>query len=145
MTKKTKNSVANGGQRRLPPTSGQFTHLTAKQAQEASVRARNLRKQVRAQMLETLVNELDFGQEMKKAILSNDVDRVNMLQTALRVIGLTHDQSEDAVSKSKQISATATASSQSTDGDTTNDNAANQTLKLQFEIVDPEPDEDEEA
>lgn len=141
MTKKTKTSVANGGQRRLPPTSGQFTHLTAKQAQEASVRARNLRKQVRAQMLETLVNELDFGQEMKKAILSNDVDRVNMLQTALRVIGLTHDQSEDAVSKSKQISATATASNQSTDGDSTND--GNQTLKLQFEIVDPEPDEDE--
>lgn len=141
MTKKTKTSVANGGQRRLPPTSGQFTHLTAKQAQEASVRARNLRKQVRAQMLETLVTELDFGQEMKKAILSNDVDRVNMLQTALRVIGLTHDQSEDAVSKSKQISATATASNQSTDGDSTND--GNQTLKLQFEIVDPEPDEDE--
>ena len=141
MTKKTKTSVANGGQRRLPPTSGQFTHLTAKQAQEASVRARNLRKQVRAQMLETLVTELDFGQEMKNAILSNDVDRVNMLQTALRVIGLTHDQSEDAVSKSKQISATATASNQSTDGDSTND--GNQTLKLQFEIVDPEPDEDE--
>lgn len=143
MTKKTKTSVANGGQRRLPPTSGQFTRLTAKQAQEASVRARNLRKQVRAQMLETLVNELDFGQEMKKAILSNDVDRVNMLQTALRVIGLTHDQSEDAVIKSKQISATATASNQSTDGDSTND--GNQTLKLQFEIVDPVQEDQEQA
>ena len=35
-----------------------FTPMNARQAQEASVRARNLRKQVRAQMLTTLVNNM---------------------------------------------------------------------------------------
>lgn len=137
MTKKTKTSVVNGGQRRLPPTSGQFTPMTAKQAQEASVRARNLRKQVRAQMLEKLVTELDFADEMKKAILANDVDRVNMLQTALRVIGLTHDQSDER----QKPTISATAETKTSNDGTTND--GNQTLKLQFEIVDPEPDEDQ--
>lgn len=140
MTKKTKNSETTGEKKpNLRPQA--FTPMNARQAQEASVRSRNLRKQVRAQILHTIVTELDLGQELKKAILSGDPDRVNLLQTAFKMIGLHQDQSEDAVSKSKQISATATASSQSTDGETTND--GNQTLKLQFEIVDPEPDEDE--
>lgn len=74
-----------------------FTVLTAKQAQEASVRARNLRKQVRAEMLDKLVENLDFGEELVKAIKKCDVDKINILQTALRVVGLHHDQSEEAV------------------------------------------------
>lgn len=140
--KKTKTSVVNGGQKRVPPTSGQFTPMTAKQAQEASVRARNLRKQVRSQMLEKLVTDLDFAEEMEKAIKTGDLDKMNLLQTALKIIGLHHDQSDEGKAK-PTISATAETKT-SNDGQP-NDNAANQTLKLQFEIVDPEPDEDEEA
>lgn len=76
-----------------------FTPMNAKEAQEASVRARNLRKQVRAEMLDKLVSNLDLGDEMLKAIKKGDLDKINLLQTALRIVGLTHDQSEDAVTK----------------------------------------------
>lgn len=141
MTKKTKNSETVGEKK--PNTRPQaFTPMNARQAQEASVRSRNLRKQVRAQILHTIVTELDLGQELKKAILSGDPDRVNLLQTAFKMIGLHQDQSEEGKAK-PTISATAETKT-SNDGQP-NDNAANQTLKLQFEIVDPEPDEDEEA
>lgn len=128
MTKKTKTSVANGGQKRLPPTSGQFTPMTAKQAQEASVRARNLRKQVRAQMLEKLVNDLDFADELEKAIKSGDLDRMNLLQTALKIIGLHHDQSEDAVKSGISVKA-----SQGGDSDSKTDQP--QSLKVDIEVV----------
>ena len=128
MTKKTKTSVVNNGQKRVPPTSGQFTTLTAKQAQEASVRSRNLRKQVRAQMLEKLVNNLDFADELEKAIKSGDLDRMNLLQTALKIIGLHHDQSEDAVKSGISVKA-----SQGGDPDSKNDQP--QSLKVDIEVV----------
>lgn len=128
MTKKTKTSVVNGGQKRVPPTSGQFTPMTAKQAQEASVRARNLRKQVRSQMLEKLVNDLDFADELEKAIKSGDLDRINLLQTALKIIGLHHDQSEDAVKSGISVKA-----SQGGDPDSKTDQP--QSLKVDIEVV----------
>lgn len=126
--KKTKTSVVNGGQKRVPPTSGQFTPMTAKQAQEASVRARNLRKQVRSQMLERLVNDLDFADELEKAIKSGDLDRINLLQTALKIIGLHHDQSEDAVKSGISVKA-----SQGGDPDSKTDQP--QSLKVDIEVV----------
>ena len=76
-----------------------FTTLTAKQAQEASVRARNLRKQVRADMLNKVVSNYDFGEELTKALKKGDLDKVTLLKEAMRLIGLQHDQSEEAVQK----------------------------------------------
>lgn len=76
-----------------------FTTLTAKQAQEASVRARNLRKQVRAEMLNKVVQNYDFGEELTKALKKGDLDKVTLLKEAMRLIGLQHDQSEEAVTK----------------------------------------------
>lgn len=76
-----------------------FTRLNARQAQEASVRARNLRKQVRAQILETLVDNMNFGEEMLKAIKKGDTDKAELIIKALTLVGLTHNQSEDAVQK----------------------------------------------
>lgn len=76
-----------------------FTTLTAKQAQEASVRARNLRKQVRADMLNKVVQNYDFGEELTKALKKGDLDKVTLLKEAMRLIGLQHDQSEEAVTK----------------------------------------------
>lgn len=78
-----------------------FTPLTAKQAQKAAARARTIRKQVRAQMLDTLVENMDFGDEMLKAIRSGDAVRIDIIAKALTVVGLTHNQSEDAVQNVK--------------------------------------------
>ena len=92
-------SDGNGEKKRRVPNAVVFTPMTAKQAQEASVRARNLRKQVRAQMLDTLVNNMDFGNEMLKALKTGDNDRIELIESALRIVGLTHNQSEDAVQR----------------------------------------------
>lgn len=127
MTKKTKNSETTGEKK--PNTRPQaFTPMNARQAQEASVRSRNLRKQVRAQILHTIVTELDLGQELKKAILSGDPDRVNLLQTAFKMIGLHQDQSEDAVKSGISVRA-----SQGGDPDCKTDQP--QSLKVDIEVV----------
>lgn len=76
-----------------------FTPMTAKQAQEASIRARNLRKQVRAEMLNTVIKNYNFGEELTKALKKGDLDKVTLLKEAMRLIGLQHDQSEEAVQK----------------------------------------------
>lgn len=97
------DSVADGVQKPkknpVPKGLTPFTVLNAKQAQEASVRARNLRKQVRAEMLNKVVQNYDFGEELTKALKKGDLDKVTLLKEAMRLIGLQHDQSEEAVTK----------------------------------------------
>ena len=125
--KKSKNSEPTGEKK--PNTRPQaFTPMNARQAQEASVRSRNLRKQVRAQILNTIVTELDLGQELKKAIVTGDLDRVNLLQTAFKMIGLNHDQSEDAVKSGISVKA-------AQGGADDNKSDQPQTLKVDIEVV----------
>lgn len=93
-------SESNGGKVDKRKTLPQlFTPMTAKQAQEASVKARNLRKQVRADMLNKVVQSYDFGEELAKALKKGDLDKVELLREAMKLIGITHDQSEEAVQK----------------------------------------------
>lgn len=82
-----------------------FTPMTARQAQEASVKARNLRKQVRAEMLNKVVANYDFGDEMLKALKKGDMDKVSLLKEAMALIGLKYEQSEEFVNR-MQIDAT---------------------------------------
>lgn len=100
---KDDDSVAYGVQKPkknpVPKGLTPFTAMNAKQAQEASVRARNLRKQVRADMLNKVVQNYDFGEELTKALKKGDLDKVTLLKEAMRLIGLQHDQSEEAVTK----------------------------------------------
>ena len=100
---KDEDSVADGVQKPkknpVPKGLTPFTVMNAKQAQEASVRARNLRKQVRADMLNKVVSNYDFGEELTKALKKGDLDKVTLLKEAMRLIGLQHDQSEEAVQK----------------------------------------------
>lgn len=126
MAKKSKNGESTGEKK--PNTRPQaFTPMNARQAQEASVRARNLRRQVRAQMLEKLVTDLDFADEMEKAIKTCDLDRINLIQTALKIIGLHHDQSEDAVKSGISVKAA--------QGGTDDNKSEPQTLKVDIEVV----------
>lgn len=99
MSKNDTNSEATGEPKKKRVLPQAFTPMNARQAQEASVRARNLRKQVRAQMLTTLVNNMDFANEMLKAVKQCDSKKIEVIQTALRIVGLTHDQSEEVVNK----------------------------------------------
>lgn len=132
MAKKNEDSVSDGVQKPkknpVPKGLTPFTAMNAKQAQEASVRSRNLRKQVRAQILNHIVTHLDLGQEIEKAIRSGDLDQINLLQTAIKMIGLHADQSEER-SKAMTVSATT--------GTGTEGESNGQSLKLEFEVVDP--------
>ena len=105
MTKNDNNGETTGEVKKKNTRPQAFTPMNARQAQEASVRARNLRKQVRAEMLNTVVQNYNFGDELMKALKKGDTKKVELLQTAMRLIGLHYDQSEDAVNK-LQIDAT---------------------------------------
>ena len=50
-------------------------------------------------MLNTVVQNYNFGEELMKALKKGDTKKVELLQTAMRLIGLHYDQSEDAVNK----------------------------------------------
>lgn len=76
-----------------------FTPMNAKQASEAANRAKRIRKQVRTEILSKLVENLDFGNEMLKAIKSGDVKRIDLIEKALSIVGLRYADSEDAVNK----------------------------------------------
>lgn len=99
MSKNDTNGAEETVKKKLMPRGRRFTPMTSRQAQEAAVRARAIRKQVRAEMLDTLVNNMNFGEELIKAMKKGDRKKIEVIQTALRIVGLTHDQSEDAVSK----------------------------------------------
>lgn len=89
--KPKKNPVPKG----LTP----FTAMNAKQAQEASVRARNLRKAMRAQLLDAAINDAKVGELFVKAFKTRDVELMKLVETGMKIVGLTHDQSEEAVQK----------------------------------------------
>ena len=99
MSKNDNNGEATGEVKKKNTRPQAFTPLNARQAQEASVRARNLRKQVRADMLNKVVQNYDFGEELTKALKKGDLDKVTLLKEAMRLIGLQHDQSEEVVNK----------------------------------------------
>jgi hypothetical protein len=78
-----------------------FNSVTAKQAAEASARARNIRKQFRAKLLDAAVNDGKIDELFLKALKSKDADQLALVEKALKIVGLLHDQSEDAVTKLK--------------------------------------------
>lgn len=80
------------------PNAVKFTPMTAKEAQEASVRARNIRKQMRAQLLDAAINE-GIDKIFIRAMKSGDADMMACVEKAIKIIGLSHDQSEEAVQK----------------------------------------------
>ena len=76
-----------------------FDSVTAKQAQQASVRSRNLRKAMRAQLLEAAINDAKIGDIYVKAIKTKDPDLMKVVETGLKLVGLDFASSEEAVTK----------------------------------------------
>lgn len=75
-----------------------FNSVTAKQAQEASVRARNMRKAMRAQLLQAAVDE-GIDKLFQQAIKKKDMDLLEIVEKSLKLTGLDFASSEDAVQK----------------------------------------------
>ena len=98
MSEKDTNSAPGGARKRKNGEGVPFTTLTAKEAQKASVRARNARIQMRAQILQAAIDE-GVDKLFRKALKDNDTEKMAVIEKALKLTGLDFASSEDAVQK----------------------------------------------
>lgn len=75
-----------------------FDSVTAKQAQLVSARARSLRTQMRAKLLDTAINE-GLDKYFAKALKTMDADAIEVVSKAAKLVGLDFASSEEAVQK----------------------------------------------
>lgn len=73
-----------------------FTKENAKAMQLSAARAKKMRKEARAKMLAAMCTSLDLGKELVDAIRKNDLTKITIVDKALHIVGLQHDQSPDA-------------------------------------------------
>lgn len=73
-----------------------FTKENAKAMQLSAARAKAMRKEARAKMLAAMCTSLDLGKELVDAIKKNDLTKITIVDKALHIVGLQHDQSPDA-------------------------------------------------
>ena len=73
-----------------------FTKENAKAMQLSAARAKKMRKEARAKMLQAMCTSLDLGKELVDAIKKNDLTKITIVDKALHIVGLQHDQSPDA-------------------------------------------------
>jgi len=94
----TKDSADNGALKPKKVPGIAFTPVTAKEAQKASVNARNLRTKMRAQILQAAIEE-GIDKMFIKALKAKDAERMSIIEKALKLTGLDFASSEDAVQK----------------------------------------------
>ena len=82
-----------------------FTKENAKAMQLSAAKAKAMRKEARAKMLASLTNDLDLGKELLKAMKGKDEKYLGMIEKATRLVGLQHDQSEDAIAQKISLNA----------------------------------------
>ena len=80
-----------------------ITKETAKQYQLSAARAKRQRKIARARMLDALCNQLDLGDEMVKAVKAHDEAQIRLIERAVQIVGLHHDQSCEAQAQKLEI------------------------------------------
>lgn len=73
-----------------------FTKENAKAMQLSAAKAKAMRKEARAKMLAAMCTSLDLGKELVDAIKKNDLTKITIVDKALHIVGLQHDQSPDA-------------------------------------------------
>lgn len=78
------------------PRGRPITSENAKQMAISAAKAKKIRKDARNQMLATLTTKLDLGDELVKAWQMADDKQMALIEKALRIVGLHHDQSPDA-------------------------------------------------
>ena len=97
--KSVKHSSVKGSKSRPQNANLQpFDSVTAKQAQLVSARARSLRTQMRAKLLDTAINE-GLDKYFAKAIKNMDADAITVVEKAAKLVGLDFASSEEAVQK----------------------------------------------
>lgn len=82
-----------------------FTKENAKQMQLSAAKAKRMRKEARAKMLQAMCTKLDLGEQLVDAINKNDLTKMNIVEKALIIVGLTHNQSSEAVAQKLNVEA----------------------------------------
>lgn len=82
-----------------------ITKENAKEMAISAAKAKAMRKEARAKMLSALTNDLDLGKELLKAMKGKDEKYLGMIEKATRLVGLQHDQSEDAIGQKISVNA----------------------------------------
>ena len=96
------------------PRGRPITSENAKQMAISAAKAKKIRKDARNQMLATLTTKLDLGDELVKAWKMCDEKQMNLIEKALRIVGLHHDQSPDAQAQKIALDAKANVKKDST-------------------------------
>lgn len=87
------------------PRGRPFTHENAKAMQLSAAKAKKMRKEARAQMLQAMCTRLDLGDQLIDAINKNDLTKMTIVEKALVIVGLTHNQSSEAAAQKVQVDA----------------------------------------
>ena len=99
-----KHSVSRRGQAIVNKPKSQggnltpFTSVTSQQAQAAAAKARNLRKRLRAEILQVAV-DAGIGHVFREAIMTGDTDKMVVVEKAMKLVGLDFGSSEESVQK----------------------------------------------
>lgn len=88
---------ANKPRRRGPGR--RITKENAKEMAISAAKAKAMRKEARAKMLAAMCTSLDLGKELVDAIKKNDLTKITIVDKALHIVGLQHDQSPDAIAQ----------------------------------------------
>lgn len=75
-----------------------FTSVTSQQAQAAATKARNLRKKLRAEILQVAV-DAGVNNVFREAIMTGDLDKMAVVEKAMKLVGLDFGSSDEAVQK----------------------------------------------
>lgn len=100
MAEKDTNSAPESARKRKNGEGVPFTTLTAKEAQKASVAARNMRTKMRAQLLDAAIR-VGIDKIFEKALKQNDENAMAVVEKAMKLTGLDFASSEDAVQNVK--------------------------------------------
>lgn len=96
------------------PRGRPITSENARQMAISAAKAKKIRKEARNEMLATLTTKLDLGDELVKAWQMCDEKQMNLIEKALRIVGLHHDQSPDAQAQKIALDAKASVKKDAT-------------------------------
>ena len=82
-----------------------ITKETAKQYQLSAAAAKKRRKEERAKMLNALTTQLDLGDELVKAFRSGDERRINIIDKAMKIVGLRFEDSDPEAVQNVNVNA----------------------------------------
>ena len=91
----SKSPVRKKGRPRGIPFNSETSKLAAN--------AKALRKKVRKEMLDTLVTELNLGDELVRAIKNQSMTKMNLLEKAIEIVGLKYAQSPEVLEQRMHI------------------------------------------